>query len=445
MAEPIQNTLSDQDHEILPVEPFRSLNPHFGMLMGVDDFQLLQSYARGKVWLHNAWLHGAGTVWGLALTVEESGRLIVSPGLALDALGRELYLSVPACLDLAAWFRKQEKMLRDGGHLSAVANGGLSFPAHVVIRFRACLDRQVPALREPCEGDSAETAYSRVNETVELLLLPGPYEEPKDGGGPEAYHRLRALFALEGADETDADLMDAIQSVAKLPEAERPAARLAALRRLAALDSAGLAPPGEDPGAPYPLFPSAEDAPAIPLGNLIGVRMAADGEDGSFSGLDGLDPTIRPVILPTRLIQELLCGPPCQCGPEAVMTGDAGGPRVRPDTVGVAGNELSFRVHKPLSAKSVNPEGIRVLSYKNNLGWREVPVTGTDYNVSTREVKAQFDTPLVGNLVRILVKGTGPHPLIGTDEIPLAGALGGAPSGATDGRDFVHMFKRSGP
>ena len=46
----------------LPVNPFLALRARFGMLLGEDDFLTLMGNGRGKLMLHNAWLHGSGVV-----------------------------------------------------------------------------------------------------------------------------------------------------------------------------------------------------------------------------------------------------------------------------------------------------------------------------------------------------------------------------------------------
>ena len=75
---------------LLRLDPFSSLNVHFGMLLGVEDFRTVDAYHRGKMWLHSAWLHRQGTIWGLAVTTDKpSSEVRVSPGLAVDGLGRE--------------------------------------------------------------------------------------------------------------------------------------------------------------------------------------------------------------------------------------------------------------------------------------------------------------------------------------------------------------------
>jgi hypothetical protein len=60
-----------------------------GRLLTAEDFQAEQDYQRGQRWLHNRLLHGAGVVTGLAVTVS-GGSVHVTPGVALDCLGREI-------------------------------------------------------------------------------------------------------------------------------------------------------------------------------------------------------------------------------------------------------------------------------------------------------------------------------------------------------------------
>ncbi|HEX3129370.1 MAG TPA: hypothetical protein VH394_18690, partial [Thermoanaerobaculia bacterium] len=198
---------------MLPVEPFRSLRVHFGMLLGVDDLETLGAYPRGKTWLHNAWLHRDGVVWGLGVELDaQRGEIRVQPGLAMDRLGRELHLDTVMCVDVARWL---EQHARDPElRLEELPDGGVRFDAHVVIQFRSCLTRQVPALVEPCDGTGGTTAYSRVFETADLFLRPGLAPAP----AAPPYHRLRVLFALEPPqlpdDQEIVDRRDAVLALA---------------------------------------------------------------------------------------------------------------------------------------------------------------------------------------------------------------------------------------
>src|SRR5687768_11633873 len=82
---------------VLPASPFYAMQYHFGMLLGVDDLEAAQAYPRGKIRLHNAWLHGDGVVWGLGVGVNDRRELYVDSGLALDAAGHELHVDRRQC------------------------------------------------------------------------------------------------------------------------------------------------------------------------------------------------------------------------------------------------------------------------------------------------------------------------------------------------------------
>lgn len=75
--------------------------PNFftGRLLTADDLGAEQDYQRGQRWLHNRLLHGAGVVAGLEVTVS-GGSAHVTPGVALDCLGREIVVPQPATLPL---------------------------------------------------------------------------------------------------------------------------------------------------------------------------------------------------------------------------------------------------------------------------------------------------------------------------------------------------------
>jgi hypothetical protein len=327
-----------------PTSPFLALNAHFGMLLGVPELELLSAYPRGKTRLHNAWLHGFGVVWGYGARVgpkpgdaedqTPAQELRVEPGLALAPAGQELYLERAACLDLGAWYAKHE----DDADLAAVVttdgDGVVSFDAHVTLAPRACLTRPVPAISQPCAENASGTAFSRVSEQVQLELLPGlaaPLEPP-----PLPYHRLRVLFTLaEAVLPDDQDVVDARDAVLALASADQPRAYLDAFRRFAALDTADLAPFTDAAGA-RSLFPAPDDA-TIVLANVSGVRLLEQA-DGTFVLQDpppAVDITVRPALVATSTIQELLCGPlfaavAAKLGPAPAPAGGARATRPAP-------------------------------------------------------------------------------------------------------------------
>lgn len=82
-----------------------------GMWLGAGSFAAEQRERLVRRRLHGALVHGAGTVWGLTATACEPDnirlrtRIIVRPGLAIDALDREIYVDREQCLDVATLVR----------------------------------------------------------------------------------------------------------------------------------------------------------------------------------------------------------------------------------------------------------------------------------------------------------------------------------------------------
>lgn len=511
----------------LPVDPFVSLRPHFGMLLGVDDFETVDAYHRGKTWLHSAWLHRQGTVWGLGVALLAArGEIEVSPGLAVDGLGRELCLDVASCLHLGRWYaaHREDPAWAEAGEEARIvdeATGNVTFVAHVTIRAKRCLTRQVPALVEPCEGDGQITAFSRLRETVELRLEPGP--APARGGPsrPLPYHRLRLLFGLAapetGEDDAvvagDQEVLDARAAIFALDPADQPAACLEAFRRYAALDAVDLRPAEDDDGDGAGYAPVAEPG-ALVLAELRGVTLrpvddqtwelvtgegeddGEDGEDdGEGDGEDGgeaaaedpfeIDNTVRDVHVATTTVQELLCGPggaaaegddddgdggdgdggdgdggdgdggdgdggdgdggvePAAALARARADGtDAGGPRVRADSVHITARQVSVEVDPPVHPASTSPAGASLTVLDPARGWLSPEVRRVYYAGSREQLVVELAEDLPSGLLRLVLRGTGPAPILGVDGIPFAGGPSAPPAGRRDGNDFVYMIER---
>jgi len=377
---------------------FYSVRYHFGMLLGVSDFETDQMYHRGKMWLHNGWLHREGVVWGFDVQLDtEHGEIRVTPGLALDALGRELHLEQDACLNVAAWFEAHRE---DPGFEFTETDTSITFDAHVVILFKTCLTRQVPALSEPCEGGGTATAYSRVFETVEIFLRPGP---PPARALP--YHRLRLLFGLDPpVTGEDGPVVDADQEVLDAPK------DLTSFRRFAALDEIDLAPPDEDE---YP----------VTLALLTGITLEK-AEDGLNLTGGTVDVSVRPSHVATAAIQELLCG----------NLSPVGGPVADPSSVQIdeTASTVSFQVSASLADASINPDAFSLTFFDATAGWQTLTVSGAAYDEPTLTVTVDYSGAMGGSLVRFIAKGSGPEPLLGANLVAL-----------NNGQDFVYTQERS--
>ena len=71
-------------------------------------------------------------------------------------------------------------------------------------------------------------------------------------------------------------------------------------------------------------------------------------------------------------------------------------------------------------------------------GWVEEDVESVRYDTEESHLVVRLATRPVNNVVRMVVKGTGPTPVFGVaPAAPLAGVWGGPPACRHDGRDAV--------
>jgi hypothetical protein len=414
-----------QEGGLLPADPFTALQFHFGMLLGVDDLETGQAYPRGKMRLHNAWLHREGVVWGLNVAFNDHDELTISPGLALDAAGHELHLDRTACLDLGTWYAAHKD---DPDFTFQDTGGGKRFSVHVVARWKACLTRPVPAMVEPCSGAQTSTAFSRAFETVELLLRPGlakDIQPPKDRG----YHRLRILFLLEPDDPKYKDVKTRREAIQALPADQQPAGYLKALREFAALDEIDLRPQPASGTEPASIFP--EDPTEVVLADLDGVVVKPGTANGWVLVAPAPQPdvTVRPSHVATATIQELVCGPLFTAPPPAPA-----GPTVTEAKLDK--QSIALTVSRPL-AKITDAAAFSV-SQHDDAGWSEVTIDKVEQ--SGTSIQLDLGAAPAG-IVRLILRGTGPAPLLAADDYVPLGAPGAG--GADDGIDYVKMWKRS--
>jgi hypothetical protein len=427
--------------EELPVNPFIALRVAYGMLLGELDFKTLMGQPRGKLMLHNAWLHGMGVVWGYRV-VAEGVKLRVAPGLALDGIGRELYLPAEWCVDLDDWYAARSKSA-DPPPVEYDDKGAGTVDLHLAVSFGTCRTGAVPALADPCDLSGKHTSYSRVVETARLELRYGP---PPDPAGTQ-YRRIRMLLGLMhiSDDAAGREVQEARQRIAFRPPHERAIALLAEFRRLAAWDAMELGPakdeqtPGDDcdTACPSP-FPAPEDPAGVVL---AGVRLHLACSDGRTTVTDAdVCHEKRATLIPTATIQELACGlAPGVLGHHARP--DAGGPRViRASLRWRDPSVLTFQVTDRLRRHTLRRHVVNISSLAD-AGWVEEDIQDLDYDDGTRTVTVQLFNPPAQEDVRVVVRGTGRTPVTGTTGIPLAGRDDGPPGTEEEGHDAVMRIR----
>ena len=232
-SDPLFQPVTDRD-PATPGDPLSRLRFHYGQCLSAEDFEAEQRYFVLRQRLHNALLHGVGTVWGLAIRrkdppPEGGDQLICEPGMAIDPLGREIWVLQPLCLDLAAleasfWSQLQPSpstSAASGPPATAVPNPdgpAASAPAsnapdrrraYVVLRYEACLSDEVPVIPLPCSDDHDGLAASRLRDSFRLCLEAeapqDPYATVRDisrrtgwGGRPWSPRRGDRWRALDG-------------------------------------------------------------------------------------------------------------------------------------------------------------------------------------------------------------------------------------------------------
>ena len=145
-----------------------------GALLDKDDFELEQTYHRGRLARVLAYLHGIGTVGGLEVSVtdEDDEPVMVSAGLAVDRLGRLIEVSRAACLRLALWLQDQPNDDLLAGFIPDTegSESGVVY-ADVFIKFLACERGKQPAFATGAYDALDAVAPSRLRDGYDIDLL----------------------------------------------------------------------------------------------------------------------------------------------------------------------------------------------------------------------------------------------------------------------------------
>lgn len=169
--------------------PLDRVNFEAGMMLGVAATRTEQQYHRQRLNRHQYWLHGTGTVVGLGVTMEyetppdtESDmtvHLVVSPGVGVDRLGREVTSYEPYCVNLREWLEAQlatdaglallrDGLESDGNHLSLL----------ITMRYRGCDAGLQPVMARKVNAGTDPVQPSRTRDSLMLEIVPGTPPDP---------------------------------------------------------------------------------------------------------------------------------------------------------------------------------------------------------------------------------------------------------------------------
>ena len=151
-------------------------NAYFdGRLLDSRAFTAEQDYIRGHRHMHNAMLHGTGTVCGLRLIQHPTPGcrreyLVIEPGLAIDCCGQEIVVHERAAIPV-------REMIEADPDLAEALDG----ERHLLVAIRRCdvAAEKMPVILPGCEGDHGSHDVSYIGEGYEFVLLARAEEEVK--------------------------------------------------------------------------------------------------------------------------------------------------------------------------------------------------------------------------------------------------------------------------
>lgn len=158
-----------------------------GRMLGVEDFQAEQDYHRGRLARVLLQLLGTGTVSGLNVQTNlpaAAGKveIQVTPGLALDRLGRMIDSPNKLCIRLEPWLKGKSDT-----ELSDAFKDNAAVVADVFVRFQACSRGKTPsyATQDDYDATDAFTA-NRLLDSFGMGLVLRSDADPKLPADPWA-------------------------------------------------------------------------------------------------------------------------------------------------------------------------------------------------------------------------------------------------------------------
>ena len=179
----------EQDNDLQT--PLERVNYAAGMLLGVEATRDEQAYHRRRQNREHYWFRGAGTLLGLGVKlqaeeiadteVDTRVDLLVSPGVGIDGLGREVTNHEPYCLNLREWFASQLEspegnlLIQDG-----LEAGGDTISLLVTVRYQGCATGLQPVLARKVNAGTDPVDASRTRDGLLLEIIPGPVPDRDD-------------------------------------------------------------------------------------------------------------------------------------------------------------------------------------------------------------------------------------------------------------------------
>ena len=259
-------------------------NYFYGMLLSEEHFRQEQSYFNNKRWLLNRLGLGSGVLCGLdALT--HNGELCITPGVAIDALGREIIVPELACLD--PW-----KTTDSCGVLAGELDRDQPHTVTICISYHECGTDYAPTLVSDCNASEGCEPGS-ILESYHLLVNEGTPPEV-EGLDPELCQQL-------GGGQTGGSTTGGYQVIATVNVGGEPFGAAAGPQRVVVIARGNT--------APVHILDASTNQELHTLSNLPGqpngVCIAADGGPAFVThehGVSVIDYTAEPPAIITAFL-----------------------------------------------------------------------------------------------------------------------------------------------
>ena len=156
-------------------QPLRRVAYEAGMLLGLEATRDEQAYHRRRLNRHQYWLHGYGTLAGMCVSIDPATapnnnpmatRMLVSPGLGIDGLGREVLIREAYGIDLGDWLQAQ-----DATHLYTGYNDTTNvLHLKVTVRYQDIPVGLQPVLARKLNLSTDAVQPSRTLDSIQLEL-----------------------------------------------------------------------------------------------------------------------------------------------------------------------------------------------------------------------------------------------------------------------------------
>jgi hypothetical protein len=315
------------------LDPKKLPNYVTGMVLGPNDFRQVLAHYEWKHRNANLLLHGSGTVCGLkvsarALPGGTDAEIYISAGFAITPRGRWIRIERDQCAPLNKWLQAQQS-------LPYASPGPGAHRVYVTICYNQCLTDLVPIAGQQCAPDADNRAPSRILESYSLQFAWNPPPQPLEDrarlfGALMGYVEIVDVGGSLPSVDDSQRLLDAVRALAQdplpvgslqgsLPLVPGPF-RLSALdadttiREVLTIWVTEVCPKVRPSAEPSPLLNPAPDdclllaAVDFTVGNDGQLVVAVDSLGNLVPGTIDIDETQRPILVPTRILQELFTG-----------------------------------------------------------------------------------------------------------------------------------------